>query len=66
MLWPHDINIPFTGQVRQLLDKRVDEVEETALDDLPPIAKISLALDTWTSPNNLIFMAITGYYIDEN
>ena len=36
------------------------------MDDLPPTAKISLALDTWTSPNNLAFMAVTGYYIDEN
>ena len=66
MLQPYDINIPFAGRVRQLLDKRVDEVEETTLDDLPPTAKISLALNTWTSPNNLAFMAVTRYYIDEN
>ena len=36
------------------------------MDDLPLTAKISLALDTWTSPNNLTFMAVTRYYIDEN
>ena len=33
---------------------------------LPIGVKISLALDCWTSPNNLSFMAVTGYYIDQD
>ena len=34
--------------------------------DLPIRAKISLALNCWTSPNNLSFIAVTGYYIDQD
>ena len=28
--------------------------------------KISLALDYWMSPNNLLFMAMMGYYINQD
>lgn len=48
---------------RRLRDAVVDE-QESQLKDLPPDAKISLALDCWTSPFQQAFMAITGYFID--
>ena len=30
---------------------------------LPPAGKLSLAADTWTSPNKLAFLAIQAYWI---
>ncbi|KAJ5316466.1 hypothetical protein N7476_006773 [Penicillium atrosanguineum] len=33
---------------------------------LPEGAKISIALDCWTSPFTQVFMAITGYFIDKD
>ena len=64
MLRPSDIHIPSATRIRQLLNQRVDEVEKITLNDLPPGARISLALDAWTSPNKLTFMAVTGYFIN--
>jgi hypothetical protein len=43
----------------------VKEQQQNLLQKLPPDAKISLALDIWTSPFRQAFMAITGYFIDE-
>src|SRR5438876_7847877 len=42
------------------------EVFEMTLVGLLIRAKISLTLDYWMSPNNLLFMAVTGYYIDQD
>ena len=39
---------------------------EMTLVGLPIGAKISFALNCWMSPNNLLFMAMTGYYIDQD
>jgi hypothetical protein len=33
---------------------------------LPSNAKLSLALDCWTSPFHQAFMAVTGYFLDKN
>jgi hypothetical protein len=35
------------------------------LDRLPSGIKLSIALDCWTSPFQQAFMAITGYFIDD-
>lgn len=35
------------------------------LEKLPSSTKISIALDCWTSPFRQAFMAITGYFIDD-
>jgi hypothetical protein len=42
----------------------VQEKQKTILDKLPAGAKLSLAVDYWTSPFQQAFMAITGYFID--
>lgn len=55
---------PRTAQRR--LKKLVDEEHHTILSTLPPKAKISIALDCWTSTFAQAFMAITGYFIDQN
>jgi hypothetical protein len=44
----------------------VQDRQQAILDKLPPTAKLSLALDCWTSPFQQAFMAITGYFIDSD
>lgn len=41
------------------------EKHQSIFQSLPPAAKISLALDCWTSPFQQAFMAVTGYFIDQ-
>ena len=36
----------------------------TMLNDLGPCTKVSLALDAWSSPNHLAFLAMMAYYIN--
>ena len=66
MLRPHDIFIPHATWLKILLNDCIGQIEVELLNDLPNGAKISLALDIWTSPNNITFMAIVGYFIDRN
>ncbi|OQD94302.1 hypothetical protein PENVUL_c148G07398, partial [Penicillium vulpinum] len=55
---------PRTTQRR--LKKLVDEEQHTILATLPQDAKLSIALDYWTSPFQQVFIAITGYFIDRD
>ncbi|CEO59598.1 hypothetical protein PMG11_04270 [Penicillium brasilianum] len=50
--------------IRRRLSVRVKEQQRDTLGLLPEHAKISVALDCWTSPFGQAFMAITGYFID--
>ena len=52
--------------MQALLDKRVREIQQTLLTGLQPDTKVFIALDAWTSPNNIAFITITGYFIDHN
>ena len=52
--------------MRALLDKQVRGIQQMLLNGLQPDTKVFFALDAWTSPNNIAFLAITGYYIDHN
>lgn len=51
---------------RRRLRKIVQEDQHRILSGLPPDAKLSIALDCWTSPFQQAFMAITGYFLDQN
>src|ERR1700738_3481046 len=51
---------------RRRLRSIVQEDQRHILSELPPDAKISIALDCWTSPFQQAFMAITGYFLDKN
>lgn len=51
--------------MRVRLRDSVKERQQSLLQKLPPDAKLSIALDCWTSPFRQAFMAITGYFIDE-
>lgn len=44
----------------------VKNTHQDLLQKLPPNAKLSIALDCWTSPFQQAFMAITGYFIDQD
>lgn len=50
--------------IRTRLHQFVTEKHTTTLQSLPPDAKLSLALDCWTSPFQQAFMAITAYFFD--
>lgn len=51
---------------RRRISASVATRQREALSRLPKGAKISLALDCWTSPFQQAFMAVTGYFIDDN
>jgi hypothetical protein len=56
--------IPSGKTIRRRLQSFVKEKQESILRTLPSDAKISIALDCWTSPFTQAFMAISGYFID--
>src|SRR4051812_31413010 len=58
--------MPSATTVHIQLQKRSDNIKDQLLVDLSPDTKILLALDCWMSPNHLVFMAITDYFIDVN
>lgn len=57
--------IPTATTVRRHLQEIVEERQYALLQKLPDGAKLSIALDCWTSPFRQAFMAITGYFIDQ-
>lgn len=59
-------DIPSAKTMRRQIRELVRENQKTILQTLPPGAKLSLALDCWTSPFKQAFMAITGYFINKD
>jgi hypothetical protein len=57
--------LPSATTIRRRLRDIVQDRQRSILRTLPKNAKISIALDCWTSPYNQAFMAITGYFVDE-
>jgi hypothetical protein len=51
--------------IRDRLRGFVTEYQQETLQQLPSGAKMSIALDCWTSPFKHAFMAITGYFLDQ-
>jgi hypothetical protein len=51
---------------RRRLQKMVQADQQKILSLLPTNAKLSIALDCWTSPFQQAFMAITGYFVDKD
>jgi hypothetical protein len=58
--------IPSTYIIRRQLQSMVSERQHTLLQQLPIGAKLSIALDCWTSPFQQAFIAITGYFMDHD
>jgi hypothetical protein len=65
-LAPSMPEIPSAKVMRRQLRDLVRENQKSILQKLPSGAKLSLALDCWTSPFRQAFMAITGYFLDED
>jgi hypothetical protein len=64
-LAPSKPKLPSSRTLRRYLEKNVKEKQATLLQKLPLNGKLSIALDCWTSPFNQAFMAITGYFINQ-
>ena len=60
------INLPSTRTARHYLDTTVQEQQKRVLETLPDESRLSIALDCWTSPFSQAFMAITGYFLDQD
>jgi hypothetical protein len=63
---PGVLELPSAKTLRRRLRDAVTVQQESQLLDLPEDAKVSLALDCWTSPFQQAFMAITVYFIDKD
>ncbi|KAJ6038847.1 hypothetical protein N7460_007564 [Penicillium canescens] len=63
---PKKLDIPSAKVARSRLHSTVIERHRKILESLPEDGKISVALDCWTSPFAQAFMAVTGYFIDED
>jgi hypothetical protein len=59
-----DLLTPKTAQRR--ISAIVSVRQQELLNKLPKDVKISIALDCWTSPFQQAFMAVTGYFFDDN
>lgn len=58
--------IPSSHTVRRRLHELVEERQQSLLQKLPVDSKLSIALGCWTSPFRQAFMAVTGYFIDQD
>lgn len=65
-LAPTQPQIPSAITMRSRLRGYVQEQQRSILEKLPPTAKLSIALDCWTSPFRQAFMAVTGYFLDQH
>jgi hypothetical protein len=63
---PGVLELPSAKTLRRRLRDAVTIQQESQLQDLPEYAKVSLALDCWTSPFQQAFMAITVYFLDKD
>lgn len=64
-LAPEPPSFPSRKVIRERLRGFVLQYQKETLQTLPSGAKLSLALDCWTSPFQDAFMAITGYFLDK-
>ena len=65
-LAPSMPEVPSAKVMRRQLRDLVREQQRNILQTLPSSAKLSLALDCWTSPFRQAFMAVTGYFLDQH
>lgn len=63
---PSNPQFPSARTIQRRLEGTVKESEQSLLQKLPPNAKLSIALDCWTSPFQQAFMAVTCYFIEED
>jgi hypothetical protein len=60
------VDIPCADRLRKNLATKADELRAQIKETLKGVRCVSIALDGWTSPNHLAFMAIIAYYITKD
>ncbi|KAJ5300184.1 hypothetical protein N7508_007427 [Penicillium antarcticum] len=63
---PSKVNIPSARSMRRYLGSTVKSSQKEILRRLPDRSRLSIALDCWTSPFQQAFMAVTGYFLDQD
>ena len=58
-----DLSIPCPTTLRRRLDTYYESVRKEIKSRILKGTKISIAIDSWTSPNHLAFLAVMGYFI---
>jgi hypothetical protein len=58
--------VPTRYKFQNIFQDEVSFAKNSQLNDLSPTTRISIALDAWTANNHLSFLAIKGYYINNN
>jgi len=61
-----DSMLPSPTTTRNRLQSLYGEIVEKIRNEIPSGVKISIAVDTWTSPNNIAFLALAGYWITDD
>ena len=61
-----DVQTLYWTKFSQLIKKCAKKLKEPVLTELRSKIEISLTLNCWTSLNNLVFLSMTEYFIDEN
>ena len=61
-----DLMLPSLTTTRSQLQSLYEEIVEKIKGEIPPGVKISIAADTWTSPNKIAFLAVVGYWITDD
>jgi hypothetical protein len=62
----HGLSFPRSPKISHLVTGYVEKLETSLLRHIVAGSKISVAHDTWTSPNNYAFLAVMGYFIDKD
>ncbi len=62
----HRLRIPRSPKISRLVIGYVEKLEASLLRHMVAGSMISIAYDTLTSPNNYVFLAVVGYYIDND
>jgi len=62
----HTVDVPSADKLRRDLKIRAELEKDKIKEELASVKKVSLALDRWSSPNRLAFLAIVVYYITDD
>lgn len=66
LMLKRNLMVPSPSTIRRRLDELYKSTVKTIKSQLPRNGKISLCLDSWTSPNHLAFLSIIGYFVTKD
>ena len=61
----YDVSLPSANTLRHGLLKKFDDEKVKTRQLFQPIEKVSLTMDTWTTPNRLAILGVTIHWIDD-